>query len=160
MGLIEILDATLFLLEKYVKKNAEVLDYGVGEGRLFPFYDKIMPKVLGYDIITYPGVLTKLIDYSAFTYYYTTKLRDDSHFDVVIAFSILTHIKPDDLERITNEIISHGNIALISAYNDNPFHITEDSYCFSHNYEELFKDYNIIETNKTDKIQYWVITKN
>jgi len=155
-----IIDHENYLLSKYIQKNDLVLDYGIGEGRLFPFYNKVKPIVFGYDIIDYSEFINKQREkHNKFEYYNCDVTSTKFSFDVVIAFSILTHIKPFDLRRIINEIMTMGKIAIISAYNDTALEINEDTYCFLHDYEEMFSDYKILETEKIDKIQYWVLKK-
>jgi len=156
------------LLIKYIKQGDVIIDYGVGGGRLFSCYNEIKPIVQGWDIADFRKLLDeKKHNYPDFTFHhYYSEKNDlwnmeypDENFKVLVSFSVLTHIKPINIEKTIAEMMRISKVAIISAYDDEPLAITEDNYCFLHDYNKLFDKYKIIEKHKLGKLTYFVIQK-
>lgn len=158
------------LIKKYITPYSEVLDYGIGGGRTIPLYKELHLKATGFDIADFSEIINaKLAElpekYEFFQYVFIPAVGKlpypDLTFDYVVSFSVLTHCKPSNVRLVLNEITRLGKLAIISAYDDIPLKITPDNYCFLHDYNAIFKEMGIIviETDKVDKIRFWVIKK-
>lgn len=153
-----------YLLLKYLKPSYLVCDYGVGEGRLFPIYNDIKCSVQGLDIADNSKQINeKNKDFQFHYFVMDSDLTEldypDDNFNVIVSFAVLTHIKPKNIEKTVKEIMRISQTAIISAYDDKPLAVTDDSYCYLHDYKKLFKDYNIIESHKVGLMKFWVIIK-
>jgi len=156
------------LLIKYIKFEDYILDYGVGGGRLFEVYNNLNLKVQGWDIADFSELINKKRElYNNFDYFHYVSFEENiwdmnypsENFNIVISLSVLPHIKPENIQKTIDYLIQIGNILIFSGYDAEPLPINEDSYMFLHNYRELLKNYNIIETFKINKISYFVVTK-
>jgi len=157
------------LLRKYIKEGEYVLDYGVGGGRLFPVYNEIKPYVQGLDIADFQQLIEeKRKLYKDFEYkHYILNTVDicgceypDNNFDVTVSFAVFMHIRPENIEKIVNELIRISGILICSSYNGEPLLEYDEQHCFLHDYNKLFSSYKIEETFKIGDGQFWVITKN
>lgn len=153
------------LLMKNIKQVDNVMDYGVGGGRLFPVYDIIQPMVLGWDITTYGDLIEKQREkYHNFEYHHIVSEKDiwdcgysDNQFDVIVSFSVFTHIRPERIEKTIQELMRIGTKVLLSAYDDVPLRVDDESYCFLHDYQKLFSPYDVVDHFKINKFSYFTI---
>jgi ubiquinone/menaquinone biosynthesis C-methylase UbiE len=159
------------LIEKYIHPRSIILDYGIGGGRTIPLYQKLQVNCIGYDIADFSELINKKLDdlpekYDKFLFTCVKEIiklqYPDKYFDGVVSFSVLTHCRPDDIEFILSEMIRVGKILILSAYDDVKLTYNNDTYCFSHDYDNLFLKFNlrIIETQKVNKIRFWILKEN
>jgi 2-polyprenyl-3-methyl-5-hydroxy-6-metoxy-1,4-benzoquinol methylase len=153
------------LLLKNIKVHDLVLDYGVGGGRLFPVYNEIKPIVQGWDIAPYLELINNQKEkYPSFQYSHLVSDVDiwennyeDKQFDVIVCFSVFTHIRPERTQKTLDELMRIGKVLLLSAYDDAPLTITDESYCFLHDYQKLFEQYDVVDKFKINKFSYFTI---
>lgn len=155
-----------FLVQN-IKEGDIVLDYGVGGGRLFPVYNSIMPIVTGWDIADFTTLIEEQREkYSKFWYKHIISDQDiwdcdysDEYFDVLVSLSVFTHIRPERIEKTIQELMRISKKVLLSAYDDIPLSVNDNSYCFLHDYKKLFEPYQIVDTFKINKFSYFTIIK-
>ena len=155
------------LLVKNIRPNDVVLDYGVGGGRLFPVYNNIKPIVTGWDIADFTSLLdVQREKYPDFWYKHIISDKDiwdcdynDEYFDVLVSLSVFTHIRPERTQQTIDELMRISKKVLLSAYDDAPLTVNDNSYCFLHDYAKLFKSYKVIDKFKINKFSYFTITK-
>lgn len=159
-------EAEIRLIRKYVKLGSFLLDYGIGGGRTLPLYAELCLEVVGYDIADFSKVIfEKIKELPEFGFEYRVKKEIaklpylDGFFDTVVSFSILTHCKPSNVAFVLADIMRLGQVAIISAYDDVPLEVTDETYCFLHDYNKLFADLNleVLETEKVNKMRFWVL---
>ena len=158
------------LIRKYVEPYSHVLDYGIGGGRTIPLYYELHCKATGFDIADQlPLIEAKLLTlpkkYDYFVYRVIPEVKplpySDAQFDTVVSFFVLTHAKPENVRLVLNDIMRLGKIAIVSAYDDKPLAINNETYCFLHDYNSLFEELGIevIETEKPTTLRFWVLKK-
>ena len=155
-----------FLVQN-IKAGDIVLDYGVGGGRLFPVYNSILPIVTGWDIADFTTLIEDQREkYNKFWYKHIVSDKDiwdcnykDEYFDVLVSLSVFTHIRHERIEKTFRELMRISKKVLLSAYDDVPLKITDDSYCFLHDYKKLFESYQVIDIFKINKFSYFTIIK-
>jgi len=139
---------------KYINNGDKVLDYGVGDGKLFPVYQEKQCEVIGYDIanwLTYEHCK----DYNfPFKYLLSNTVRiltefENKSFDVVVCFGVLLHVRPDDIVMMINDISRLGKKCIFTTHSDlNAVKIDENTninkHCFNHDYELIFKKLDVI----------------
>ena len=86
-------------LKEFIPKNARVLDYGYGRGRIcWEFCSKGFEDIIGVDSShkmieiaknTYPSLDFRIIENSAYPF-------DDQIFDIVLLFTVLTSVPADE----------------------------------------------------------------
>ena len=108
-------------LQDFVPKNAKVLDYGCGHGRIcWEFWSKGYQRVTGVDSSfkmietaknTYPGLEFRVVENSVYPF-------DNQSFDVVLLFTVLTSVPADeDQLAIVNgsyRVLNQGGILYVS----------------------------------------------
>jgi hypothetical protein len=155
------------LIMKYIKPGSLVMDYGVGDGRLFDIWEELGCVVQGYDIGEFREALSARYSKKKyrFQYYHTLGFRlaklgyKDNYFQGIGAMSVLTHCRPENVQAVADDIIRLGEVAIISAYDGEAIEVTEDSYCYKHDYDVIFGGYDVIEYRKINKMGIWVVKK-
>ena len=136
-------------------KPSSLLDVGCGAGRLFPLY-KGVPRVLAVDFS--PSMLMHAykmrsrlglgnIEVRRFDVRELNRLEES--FDLVLSRNVLMHIKPEDIGRTVEGIISvcKGYVLLIE-YIGSPEGLSPHNY--SHNYPVLFSKMKLEFSKKVD----------
>ena len=153
------------LLLNHIKEDNCVIDFGVGGGRLFPVYNSIKGLIVqGWDIADFKKIINeKKIEFKYGHLVSDVNIWDagypENNFDVVVSFSVLHHIRPENIINTVKELMRIGKKLIVSVYNDKPLPINDETYMFSYNYKELFASYKIIEEKKVGTVSYFVIIK-
>jgi len=101
------------IIRKYITDNSKViLDFGIGAGRLIPLYYAMNLQVQGYDIADFKSLIDeKLIKYPLKYWHFindnifNTKYIN-KNFPYTVAFAVLPHQLPSDIERVLIELFS------------------------------------------------------
>lgn len=136
---------------KYIKQNNYVLDYGVGDGKLFDIYEAKQCDVIGFDIADYTELINSKIANYSFIYFNLIKNKiepliefKDNSFDVVCCFNTLNHIPVEHIEMVIKDIKRLGKIALLTVYdNSDNREMKTAEHCFNHDFKAIFKKLNI-----------------
>lgn len=155
-----------FILE-VIKEDYRIFDHGIGEGRLLPIYAEYKCKVTGFDVAEYPALRSN-IQVSGINIGYILSddpckefVFADNSFDLMISLSVLHHVKPENVEKVLEEITRLAPISIISSYIGEPLPIQEDSYMFSHNYTRLFvnAELKVEKFEQIAKTGLWILSK-
>lgn len=102
-------------------RDLEVLDYGVGKGRMYRYLKHIFPHLSGYDIST---EMLRQVQYYESTYGVLTNDLDifkDDRFDVVYTYETLCYIDKLMIHETVNQIrrlLKPGGFAFVQLYLD------------------------------------------
>ena len=130
-------------------------------------YNEIKPYVQGVDIADFTELINKekqRFPDLRYDHYilnpdlYSCQYPDDN-FKACISFAVFMHIRPENIERLITEIMRISEVLICSSYNGELLAEYDEQHCFLHNYEKLFKPYEIIETEKIGTGQFWVVKK-
>lgn len=120
-------------LKPFIDESETILDYGVGNGRLMPLYER--KKVTGVDIVdTYKTECIANADINEV--YFSWRKDIVGEYDLGVCTKVILH-EPHP-EYIIRTLAKHCDKVFIStAINQNAPHV------FNHDYKELLKDYEI-----------------
>lgn len=155
--------------QKYIFKNARILDYGAGDGKLMPLYQEYGCDVVFYDIAEcWVNELKKryISGQYNFNYQYViqkayTEYCTDKIFDLVFCTGVLAHIKPEHIEWTLREMkrIAGDGVAACVAHQNKENDCVYTDYCFNHDFEKIFAENNIPfkEYIYKEKIAYFTL---
>jgi len=125
-------------------KNIKILEVGSGNGRVYLYLnDKKIANKNNFTMCDFSNSFRKVC-------YKNTKIYPDSwdgkklpykdnEFDLVISFSVLLHVLPDDIENFFEEHLRVSKkYCFIATWYENLDRIQSKDYCFEHDYYSLF----------------------
>lgn len=159
------------IILKYCPTDSKVMDYGCGEGRLMPLYTKLnCTEVVGVDIAYYDNLLSSCSKDPNKNFRFVMQDApvpdflnyNENHFDCVVSLSVLSHVKPENIQKTVWQLARVAPLLIISAYNhtdklpDSP-----GTYMFQHNYDQVFINAELkeIEYVQMNKMGIWVLEK-
>lgn len=140
-------DEELVILGNLIKPEDTLLEVGSGDGRV---YQALKKKEAKFKIFGMCDIADSFIQ----SCYRKTGMKpkkwdgvtlpyEDSLFDMVISFSVMLHVPPENIDRFLKEHIrvSKDRIFIATWYVP---HTSQSAYhCFLHDYPKLFNDNNL-----------------
>jgi ubiquinone/menaquinone biosynthesis C-methylase UbiE len=135
------------VLKHLSENNGIILDYGIGSGRFIPLYSHLKLCVQGYDIADFTNLINKKLDKHPLHYYHyigksAFKLDfTDNSFLNTVSFSVLQHIRPENIEKALLELKRVTVNKIICSVWEPDFKVVEAiaNHNFIHDYKEIFK---------------------
>lgn len=134
-------------IETYLKTNQYILDYGVGDGKLFPLYEKYNSDVVGFDIVNYYDLQPiRKFPYKNLVSDSIRQLIEfkDNEFDLCCCINTIAHVEPQYIDIVLLDIKRVSKTAIFTAYeNFDEYNKQFDKHCFNYNYTEILRRNNI-----------------
>jgi len=128
-------------LTPYLKQGQTVIDYGCGDGKLIPLFQRVQPeKVYFADVADFSARLQAAYERHAATFKYEYRVLPaimDTAPDVICCVNVLQHVPPEQIEQVL-QVFFLAPTVLITAWQGDPEAVLA-SHCFWHDYESILQ---------------------